>query len=1364
MKMKLSFLGTIACVSGLALLIAAKPVPPPAGPLPDATPVLGATAGEWTCTDKRGAPARYAVRDTQGVAVLVADVPFLAMDCSRSVESNTEVTAVLRLANDSAQPTFKMAGGLSGGTNLSGFALTVGAAAGADSASVNMRSAAQGHREYLARKDYRVRWITKRSLGAPEDIRKIVEYQMASLPRLSQKWMKLRWQVLSDGTRVYLDDRLMWQSDSNTAGRFRMELTKGVELASLKIEPLSGPTLVSREKPGFEPIALDGYLNTAVLEGSKLKPDGLPAAGVPADVGGVPFVRPRPDARGNDHIELRPSWLQNGFLGGRDSPRDGAFGGRWAGAWAVNPARIQFTVPKGRFSAIHLLAAADSDPNSLPIVTAQFYVPEAGRPVMTAPVTVRRFDASADSAVALPAALENGKKGNLFLVTIPVEPGSLANFDTLEMELTKGVTLYRAWPDPMYYSFHQAGLPSSVHVFAMTLEQPPVSVALKAANGLHVWTAPEKPAYEVSLKAIRPVKRVTLELGTTSYDGQEKTVQKKEVVFAADGKGSARFELDLKKFGFHDLTLSVSTGAVFQTERRGLALLHPDTRERGNWQRGQGPIFGFWNWRGGHGTPVEPIPTILMGMAGSETDHGSFDEKTPPAGLEAARKYGIKGFKAFGSGDHYMTGNFAGELQTLGLAAARSNFVATMAKRYVKPDDLNRPTFVSFYAEPSIGLHTAGVPLSYDGLSETNDFVFTAAEEARFQSFLKGFVEGAKIVKEFYPDVQCLLPHGDPVFPVPFLRRSAEARKLIDGVTVDIPVFERMPESQFHQVALHRLYISRNEFRKAGNPNPWLPMYEGPCLPTRPGSLNRDEHAALSVRDSIALLVYGVDFQTGGWSCFDTGSYWGEQHYGGGICEAQPLATPKPSYAAFAAMTRHLNRRNFVKGVPTGSLSTYALQFLHYKDGSRMHAFWTVRGRRPVSVKVPAGSKVSVFDSMDNAIEAPVRDGKASFTVGQSPCFVYGLPESPVISLGEADHSDAAPAADALALASLGDGSWSVSKERDLEFEDSVKAFVRRYPTAMSVKTVEAPADKSGAALAVHLEKPERECRTMPYYTTLVPKKPVLIPGKAGHLGIWVKAASDWGRVVYSVRDAKGERWLSVGTKGAWNCDDIHLWSCFNFDGWRYLKFELPAVSPYDRFREAGMTWWGSYSAGDRVPDLPLTIEKILVERRTHAMYVEDPQPASPDDVLLGGLFAEYEKPEDKTDRPIQLAALKMPVPAGVPDMDNPILALEADGVGAATSITNISIPLHESDGTQCYVQFALVPEAAEYEIWASPYPDGRGAVKMAEKLKASNVRVRGFRPDTDFFLYIAYKDAKGKVSKPSKAYPINLKDTFAMK
>ena len=39
--------------------------------------------------------------------------------------------------------------------------------------------------------------------------------------------------------------------------------------------------------------------------------------------------------------------------------------------------------------------------------------------------------------------------------------------------------------------------------------------------------------------------------------------------------------------------------------------------------------------------------------------------------------------------------------------------------------------------------------------------------------FLNGFVEGAKIVREQFPEVKCLLPHGDPAFVVHFLQRQS---------------------------------------------------------------------------------------------------------------------------------------------------------------------------------------------------------------------------------------------------------------------------------------------------------------------------------------------------------------------------------------------------------------------------------------------------------------------------------------------------------------------------------------------------------------------------------------------------------------
>src|SRR6185436_1736776 len=241
--------------------------------------------------------------------------------------------------------------------------------------------------------------------------------------------------------------------------------------------------------------------------------------------------------------------------------------------------------------------------------------------------------------------------------------------------------------------------------------------------------------------------------------------------------------------------------------------------------------------------------------------------------------------------------------------------------------------------------------------------------------------------------------------------------------------------------------------------------------------------------------------------------------------------------------------------------------------------------------------------------------------------------------------------------------------------------------------------DQGGKALAIHLEKQEKDRGVMPFYTTLEPQQPIALPGKASHLGLWVHASSDWGRVVYLVRDAKGERWISVGAKEEWNNDDVHCWSAFCFDGWRYLRFQLPSSAPYDSFRERGTTWWGSYD-GDGVVDLPLKLEKVIVERRPKVICGNELVAASPDDVLLGDLYAEYASAADKGEEVLRLSKLRMPSPAGMPELANPIADLAKTGVGAATKALKVTDPEHQYDGTRCHVHFEPVPGAKSYNVW----------------------------------------------------------------
>ncbi|MBI4023470.1 MAG: hypothetical protein HY360_00720, partial [Verrucomicrobia bacterium] len=79
------------------------------------------------------------------------------------------------------------------------------------------------------------------------------------------------------------------------------------------------------------------------------------------------------------------------------------------------------------------------------------------------------------------------------------------------------------------------------------------------------------------------------------------------------------------------------------------------------------------------------------------------------------------------------------------------------------------------------------------------------------------------------------------------------------------------------------------------------------------------------------------------------------------------------------------------------------------------------------------------------------------------------------------------------------------------------------------------------------------------------------------------------------------------------------------------VPFQFPAASAKgDDHIDVGTSWWGAYG-GDGIVDLPLKLEKIMVERRPKVIYGNDLVEAKTDDVLLGDLNAEYARAADQT-------------------------------------------------------------------------------------------------------------------------------------
>ncbi len=1318
----------------------------------------------WTVADMKG--NQFRVAQTDGRPVISATGKALFIYSSGKLEADARIRIQFRLIDVVKRGSLILSTGLvnTGDIQEKGKDITI--TPGANAVTWSVHDPESKARVPQTNGSYRPQFVVERSLSWPEALRANVEADMVASKPISERRLMLEVVLREHGYEVSLDGiplTTVASASLDPRGFARVTLTPNVELMEVTIgkTPLDTAWI-------YRPVPLDGVLNASAIDGRKIDRASLAKAGQ-FEKDGVPFALPAPDAGGNEHVDVGASWFRQGSIAGRYSGRGpDAMSSRWGGALMKDPARIVVRLPMARYRALHLIAAADSEADSVPVVTAQFYRSQAGFPKNFA-ARVPAFTATSQTTDAIPIKTTDGKSGRLFHVTIPIDSSALAEFDDLDLvdvELTKEVRLYRASPDPLFYSFHAAGLPSSVHVYAMTAERSAIDVRLTSDAYAHIWTAPEKPNYTVTLHNNHGGARdVEIDLSTTSANGKLTTDHKQKVKLPADKDVTVTIPVKPPCYGLHDVRLTVVDGKQQQVEKRNLAYLHEDTRSRGDWDFGRGPLYGFWNWGGGHNTPSADKQLLVMAKAGIETTPGSFEDYTKRYG-EAARKvmeqYKIFTLKFAGGGDHYITARFAGDLKTLGLEKARETFVKTLQERRSAPGPNSRPMFLSFFPEPSIGPLTHGIFPKFIGEPETP---FTDSEKERYDSFFHGFVEGAKIVREVFPEVKCLMPHGEPGFVIHFLQRNpAEMSKLLDGVTVDIPCFERLPEQQFHQVALQRLYMARQEMTAAGITKPFLPMYEGPCVPSGPGALTDQEQADLTVRNSLILFVYGVDIQNGGFPAFDTASYWGEQHYGFGVLNRVSLETPKVAYTSVATLTRHLNRANYNKWVPTGSLNAFALQFKHYKTGALVHVLWTLRGKRPVTIAVPPGAKVAVYDQNDNEVELAKTDGKVTFTIDQSPCYLEGLAADAQVTLGVPDHSDSMPAPGSRQIANFGDESWTVAVQQEKEYEGSHTPYIFRYQGKMTGQPVAAPAQQGGKALSVHFEQPEKDRVFVPYYSVLKPAKPIVIPGKASHLGVWVKGAGDWGRIVYFLRDAKGEQWISVGTRGAWNCDDLHSWTSFNFDDWRYVRMELPANSGYDQFREAGSTWWGPYSAGDEIVDLPLTLEKVVVERRTHVMYVDGPQPADQSDVLLGDLSVEYETPQDATPEAVRIASLRMPVPKDVKGLDNPITTLIAGGTEPPIQIERITLPPQEADGTRCYVHFPKVEKAKQYDVWVSPYQDGRGALQLGKAWKEPGQLIRGLRPNQDFYLFATYTDTDGKVSKPSAPLKINLEDFFAMK
>ena len=1182
-----------------------------------------------------------------------------------------------------------------------------------------------------------------------------MEAGLAAMPVPQQTWIPLRIEVGTDLIRMYCNGAFVLEGPRTDLPEGPVELTFRGDMRVAKLEVRQA----EKTARPFVPVPLDSRLNAA-------GPVDLSALDQPRDpflAHNIPFQLASV-ASSNDHVDIGASVFRHRMAtryAAEIDPRN-----HTQGPQDFDPARIRLTVPMRAYARAWILAGANDNPTRAPVLTLRFYKPMTDWSTDAA-ITVPSFTAEAGGTNARPVKVKarNGKTVNLWLIPIELNTAELAaNFraPTVSIELTKEVKPNIAWPDPCNYSYQPAGLPSAVQLYGLTFEEAPVmAVATSDVKG-GVYTAPENPSWQVMVRnqSARELP-VVVQLAISDPYGKITPV-KKQLTLKPGEEQTPAFTIKPAVYGLHTVRTTISAGDWSQSRDSTFLALPAISRKAT-------PLnspWGLWSWNGTHITNHDLAENARLLRALGAINQFKLDEtidsrKNTTENLNEFRaKWSLgpthfrlvpKKVPDWGASIPLNPADYAAYKEARGQEAK--------ALVDAHPDF----QYVNCFAENAISLRlTHGISPWALGQPWPD---YDGKESMRIRQMLNVANAAAEGVKQYAPGVKFLFGHGAPNFAVPFFREKDWNPDLYAGFGLDMPQFERMPERQPRATEPSLLYFLQKEMKERGMEKKELVHLESYFPSSHELALGLRGQADNIVRTAVLSLALGTTKFMQTWSLQDCADRWGSQHYGGcGLISREPESNPKPSAAAFATMTRVLDLARYNGWLETGSRSAFCVRF---KDDDRLvYAVWTYHGSRPLEI-IPDSDKTKLvkIDEHGNAFPLPLEQGKASVTLTPTVLWIVARNGGIKSALAGTPVYTTAPGSRQIVLDNFEKGNWTYDAHPYNRYASNNWDMLRE-PVRMAQEFVKSGERTSSVWRVTMTERPAgKPC--VGFYGTFTPSKPIPIPGKAKALGIYGKGHSQWFRVLYEVTDAKGEVWLNCGQKDAWNSDDIHSWSYFNHDGWRYMEFPLPASTPGDNSREQSLYSWGGSDEG--IVDLPLTLTRVIVEMRTDIIYVNQMLPVEDMAIEMDDLMALYANQEDMTDKPVklQIAARELwrpEITASV--LPNPIKKLQETGTGKAPAIEKIYPPEIMASGDQVYVKIKPVEGALKYTVYVSAYPDGTGAQPAPAKAEkdASLLFVKGLQPAIPMYFFVSCTDKDGKESKPSPARKTVLRDEFPFK
>ena len=679
---------------------------------------------------------------------------------------------------------------------------------------------------------------------------------------------------------------------------------------------------------------------------------------------------------------------------------------------------------------------------------------------------------------------------------------------------------------------------SSVQIFGCTLVESPYHIEMAQSEHGNIFHNDEKPETGLELTAREPGVKGSVRVEI--YDRDFKPVSDKTHAFAlknAHVPEIVKIPLDQEKLGWYGLKFSFydDGGTLLCVHEGAFALLGKDTREAGyESPYAAWPSYGRYHPDKDNDKAVGVPGFPEAGRHNSNPNRMEVVEMMHKAGYHTSWHLPLKSESEVP--EYKMT-------YSQGCFNRRARCSAEVLKAEIdKGVEEFRELRTRFpHCKAILLLHeTGGRDLAPEMLNRKAERGPYLGEKGDWLTYY--CTEVATRLRKEFPDCDIILGNGSSSSEtIASLARNGFDLNLVDRLGIESKGFQTMPELSDNREAPGMAWALRETARRFGFDIPVDVCNEYVFRPERVLTPESDYMGVtdFTLRDYLISLGHGMRYISTGHIEDAKSTYYDTNWGAGGQCKFYPYSYPKRMYVALATLTQVFDKPKFSRRLPTGELSTYALEFIRERSvQDYAYAFWTPKYDVDLAVNFPAGAKVVQVDAFgpQQPLE-PDANGNVRVSCGSTPAYlISSVPAMKAAVLrhyqrdirGAVKTLKKVTADDSILLknANLGDVSPLPGNFKMLEVLDPDKGRVAEVQLVPGETTV-----------------PE----VVWEYQMLQFRKPVPIRAdEVYELGMWVKGNSSFGKLFFVFRDGKGEMHRQeVGYRG---------YLCF--EGWHLTKVQ----------------------------------------------------------------------------------------------------------------------------------------------------------------------------------------------------------------